>query len=374
MTRIYPKSDEDWMRQALAEARAAQMAGEVPVGAVLVKNGILIATGRNAPVAHHDPSAHAEINALRTGAAAFGNYRLDGCELFVTLEPCAMCVGAMLHARLSRVVYGAADAKTGAAGSVLDLFADSRLNHHTMVRGGVLAGPCAELIQGFFRGRRQAAREAAQPLRDDALRTPDSRFARLPDYPWSPHYLSDLPSLGGWRMHYLDEGPVDSERVCVCLHVAGQWSYVYRYLISALAAPYGVRFLAPDSIGFGKSDKPKRGAVHTLAWHRNVLLEWVERLDLRHVMLVRDSRDFGLASMLAAAMPNRIATVLTVRTTPSPAPPPPATVYSPWRAPFPDRGFEAGLRAFGVSTDEVEDLDPSSAARLTQDVVGYFNA
>ena len=115
--------DEHWMRLALAQAQAAAQAGEVPVGAVLVRGDQLIATGRNAPVAGHDPTAHAEIIALRAAAQQLGNYRLEDCTLYVTLEPCAMCSGALLHARLSRVVYGAADPKTGAAGSVVDLFA-----------------------------------------------------------------------------------------------------------------------------------------------------------------------------------------------------------------------------------------------------------
>jgi tRNA(adenine34) deaminase len=116
-------SDEIFMQQALAEARQAAAAGEVPVGAVVVRRGEVIASGRNAPVDGHDPTAHAEIVALRAAAQVLGNYRLDDCELFVTLEPCAMCSGAMLHARLKRVVFGAADPKTGAAGSVLNLFA-----------------------------------------------------------------------------------------------------------------------------------------------------------------------------------------------------------------------------------------------------------
>ena len=123
--------DAHFMRLAIEQARLAAAAGEVPVGAVLVRAGQVIATGRNAPIAGHDPTAHAEIAALRAGAAALGNYRLDGCTLYVTLEPCTMCAGAMLHARLARVVYGAADAKTGAAGSVANPFADPRLNHQT---------------------------------------------------------------------------------------------------------------------------------------------------------------------------------------------------------------------------------------------------
>ena len=128
--------DECFMRMALAQAAEAAAAGEVPVGAIVVKDGRVIASGRNAPIGLNDPTAHAEIVALRGAAQAVGNYRLDGCELFVTLEPCAMCSGAMLHARLARVVFGAPDRKTGAAGSVLDLFAQKNLNHHTQLCGG----------------------------------------------------------------------------------------------------------------------------------------------------------------------------------------------------------------------------------------------
>ena len=142
--------DAAWMALALGEAQQAADAGEVPVGAVLVKDGVLVATGRNAPVAQHDPSAHAEIVALRAAAIALHNYRLDGCTLYVTLEPCAMCAGAMLHARLARVVFGAADPRTGAAGSVVDLFAHVQLNHRTQVEGGVLADRCASVLQTFF--------------------------------------------------------------------------------------------------------------------------------------------------------------------------------------------------------------------------------
>ncbi|MEI8326843.1 MAG: tRNA adenosine(34) deaminase TadA, partial [Betaproteobacteria bacterium] len=131
-------SDADFMRAALALAREAGAAGEVPVGAVVVKDGVIIGSGRNAPIALHDPTAHAEMLALRAAAQATGNYRLDGCELFVTLEPCAMCAGAMLHSRLARVVYGTPDPKTGAAGSALNLFAKTQINHQTGVQGGVL--------------------------------------------------------------------------------------------------------------------------------------------------------------------------------------------------------------------------------------------
>lgn len=149
--------DSIFMRQALDQARNAWTLGEVPVGAVIVKDGQVIATGFNQPIGTHDPTAHAEIMALRAAAAVFGNYRLPGCELFVTLEPCAMCSGAMMHARLARVVFGAPDPKTGACGSIVNLFQQEKLNHHTEVTGGVLAEECGSLLKEFFAARRQAA-------------------------------------------------------------------------------------------------------------------------------------------------------------------------------------------------------------------------
>lgn len=155
--------DEHFMTLALAQARLAWERGEVPVGAVLVKDGQVIATGFNQPIGGHDPTAHAEIVALRAGAKKLGNYRLPGCELYVTLEPCIMCSGAMMHARLARVVYAATDPKTGACGSVVNLFGEEKLNHHTGVVGGVLAGEASLMLKAFFAERRAAARKPAQP-------------------------------------------------------------------------------------------------------------------------------------------------------------------------------------------------------------------
>ncbi len=148
------------MREALAQAQLAEQAGEVPVGAVVVKDGLVIGRGFNAPISRHDPSAHAEMMALRDAARHLGNYRLTGCELFVTLEPCVMCVGAMFHARIARVVYGARDPKTGAAGSVLNLFTTAQLNHHARIEGGVLADECGKVLSDFFALRR--AQQKAQ--------------------------------------------------------------------------------------------------------------------------------------------------------------------------------------------------------------------
>ena len=147
-------SDEDFMQQALQLARQAEEAGEVPVGAVVVHEGQIIGRGSNAPISETDPTAHAEIEALREAARYLGNYRLPGASLYVTLEPCPMCAGAMVHARVGRLVYGCADPRSGAAGSVYDIAASDRLNHRLDVNGGVLESECRELLQAFFRARR----------------------------------------------------------------------------------------------------------------------------------------------------------------------------------------------------------------------------
>ena len=164
-------SDADFMQQALLLACQSREAGEVPVGAVIVKDGAIIGRGYNAPISRHDPSAHAEIMALRDAAQALGNYRLVGCALYVTLEPCLMCAGAIFHARIARVIYGANDPKTGACGSVLDPFAEPRLNHHASVSGGVLAAECGALLSHFFAARREGIRR--QRTEDRGQRTED---------------------------------------------------------------------------------------------------------------------------------------------------------------------------------------------------------
>jgi tRNA(adenine34) deaminase len=146
--------DQQYMRMAIEQAQLAAQSGEVPVGAVLVKDGQVIAKAFNKPIANHDPSAHAEMLVLREAAVAEENYRIPGSTLYVTLEPCAMCSGAILHARIDRVVYGAPDPKTGAAGSVLDIFASKQINHQTSVEGGIMSKECGQLLRDFFKGRR----------------------------------------------------------------------------------------------------------------------------------------------------------------------------------------------------------------------------
>ena len=146
--------DRQFMEQAIEQAQLAAAANEVPVGAVLVRDGKVISKGFNKPITNHDPSAHAEMLALRQAALSEENYRLPGTTLYVTLEPCTMCAGAMLHARVDRIVYGAADPKTGAAGSVLDVFSSKQINHQTVIEGGMMGEECGQLLRDFFKERR----------------------------------------------------------------------------------------------------------------------------------------------------------------------------------------------------------------------------
>lgn len=381
------------MALALAQAHEAAARGEVPVGAIVVRDGKVIATGRNSPVADSDPTSHAEIVALRAAARVVGNYRLDGCTLYVTLEPCAMCVGAMLHARLQRVVFGARDPKTGAAGSVVDLFAQRELNHRTAVEGGVLQEECGALLADFFKGRRMEDKAHGQPLRDDAVRTAQDRFADLPGYPWAPKYVSDLPPLAGWRMHYIDEGPHDAPVTWLCLHGNPAWSYLYRKMLPVWLRA-GHRVVAPDMIGFGKSDKPKKDAAHTFSFHRQVLLEFVERLDLRNAVLV--VQDWGglLGLTLPMAAPDRYRGLLAMNTALGTGDVPLSPGFLAWRdmcrakpdfdvarlfargnpqmsaseceaynAPFPDGGHRAALRAFPAMVPDRPDADGAAISR-----------
>jgi tRNA(adenine34) deaminase len=393
--------DSYFLDIAIRQAKQAAENGEVPVGAVIVKDGHVIATGRNCAIGSHDPTAHAEINALREAARKIGNYRLDGCEMYVTLEPCAMCVGAILHARLKRVVYAAPEPKTGAAGSVVNLFA-STLNHQTTVQstselGALYAGfmpASSQLLQDFFAGKRHPN---AHPLRDDALRTPEAHFANLPSYNFAPNYLSDLPTLNGLRMHYLDEGPTDAKLTYLCLHGNPAWSYLYRKMIPIFASG-GARVVAPDMIGFGKSDKPKKDSFHRFTWHRQCLIEFVERLDLHNIVLV--VQDWGgiLGLTLPMAAPNRYKGLLVMNTTLACGDAPLTDGFKAWRemcakkpdfdiaklfsrgnphmtdiecaaymAPFPDAGHRAATRAFPPMVPEHESSEGAAISRAARE-------
>lgn len=372
--------------KALDLAQQAFDRREVPVGAVVVKEGRVIGQGSNQCIADHDPTAHAEIVALRQAAQVLGNYRLEGCELYVTLEPCAMCAGAITNARIAKLVYATPDPKAGAAGSVVDVFANKHINHHTQVErvaDPLMQKRSAKLLSDFFKLRRaekSLEQQMNYPLRDDALRTPDAAFDSCPDYPWVPRYLADLPSLAGLRQHYLDEsgaGDSRAERLTfLCLHGNPAWSYLYRKMIPVFLAA-GHRVVAPDLIGFGKSDKPKNDTFHQFDWHRQNLLELVERLDLQRVVLV--VQDWGgiLGLTLPMAAPGRYRGLLVMNTAMPTGEEPLSQGFKDWRAmcqknpafdigrlfargnphmnaaqcqaynaPFPNTGFRAATRRF----------------------------
>jgi len=336
--------DARWMLAALAQARAAAANDEVPVGAVVVCGDQIIGWGANAPIARHDPTAHAEVVALRAAAQHRGNYRLDDCELYVTLEPCLMCAGAMLHTRLKRVVFGAPDPKTGSAGSVLNVLAFDAINHQTQVTGGVLEVECALLLQDFFRTQRQRKAadkaQAGRALRDDALRTPDSRFATLPDLPGPALYVHDLPTLNGLRLHYLDTGPKDVESAVVYLHGSTDWSYAWRGAWTQASAR-GQRVICLDLIGFGRSDKPKKMALHSLSWHALYLAQLLDRLGLKRVRLVVPKEMQALVQHLVGLAGACITEVLYQQ--------PEVLSSEALAAPFPDDGHRAALRAFSAT-------------------------
>lgn len=345
MTELLPDkptaTDDDWMRLALAQAQLAQQVGEVPVGAVVVRHGVLIAQAHNRPVATHDPSAHAEMVALRAAAQVLGNYRLDDCELFVTLEPCVMCAGVMLHARLQRVVFGAPDLKTGAAGSVLNVFANKTINHHTQVQGGVLQQECRQVLRQFFSLQRQHHTRQRQTeglaLRDDALRTDAARFMDLPDLPATSGFAHDLPALQGLRMHYLCANPASARPVVLCLHGPADWSPVWRPLLEQ-AVTTGDCVLCPDLIGFGQSDKPKKEQWHTVQGHAFYLAQWLQRMQVQQVRVVLPAVMRPLGEALQQALPN-------VRVSLDPMEPAPLT-QTMRQAPYPDNGHRAAMRAW----------------------------
>lgn len=328
MTRVHSPEDIGFMQLALRQAQVAAHADEVPVGAVVVRAGQVIASGHNAPLASHDPTAHAEVNAIRAAAFALGNYRLDDCTLYVTLEPCAMCSGAALHARFKRVVFGATEPKTGAAGSVLNLFAHEQLNHQTQVTGGVLADDCAQVLQDFFEQRRAQQQLNKVPLREDALRTSEDLFVGL-DVPLAlSHFTADLPALEGLRLHWFDNRTSHTQAQAaphVYLHGLEGWSVQYAWQLQS-----NEPVIALDLPGFGLSDKPKKIATHRLAWHAQVLREFLASVHPAPVAL-------HAPRVMAPLLANLQLPLHWVET--------PALPTSLRDAPYPDRGHLAGPRA-----------------------------
>lgn len=348
------------MGLALQQARLAARAGEVPVGAVVVQPGQasqpdrIIARAHNQPIALNDPTAHAEMLALRAAAQALGNYRLDGCELYVTLEPCAMCAQALLHARVTRVVYGAREPKTGAAGSVVNILGDSRLNHQTTVQGGVEAEACADLMQAFFAQQRRATREAAQPLREDALRTPDDAFEPLwqalsPEWREASKFTQTGSSLDGLRFHWVDCSPTPASAVplqaatWVLLHDAGSWWP--QWLPEAQQfTDTGYRVLLPDLIGHGLSDKPKKPRWHTISRHAATLAEWLVGLGVTNCKVGVSPEQRELGQQLVRLLQQREDFTATLEVLQAPRQDRLPQGWQDW--PYPDKGHQAARKAW----------------------------
>ncbi|TSE21317.1 tRNA adenosine(34) deaminase TadA [Tepidimonas aquatica] len=348
-------ADERYMAEALALARQAAAVGEVPVGAVVVCDGRIVGRGHNQPVGSHDPTAHAEVLALREAARTLGNYRLPGCVLYVTVEPCAMCAQAALHARLARVVYGAAEPRTGAAGSAVDLFSVPALNPHTQVTAGVRADEAAALMRQFFAQRRAQQRARAEPLRDDALRTPPERFAGVwaqAEARWGLRQAQHsrtwqaLDALQGLRLHALDVGSRDAPVPWLCVHGPDAWWPQWLPWMGAAVAR-GERVLVPDLIGFGQSDKPKKVAWHTPQRHAQIVVQWLDALlpPQGPVRVAWAPGTHWLARALRTALAERVVLEQDVPAHALLALPP------DWAdVPYPDRGHRAGpqaVRAWG---------------------------
>ena len=342
-----------FLQLALAQARAAQALGEVPVGAVLVHQDQVIAVGHNRCIMDHDASAHAEVVVLRQAGQALGNYRLQDCDLYVTLEPCAMCAGAMAHARLRRVVYGLKDPRAGAAGSVLNVLQDSGISHQVAASDAQalaevpasLRRELAQLLPHFFQAKRQAQSALALPLRPDALRTPAAAFANLA-LPAPSHYIHTLPALAGLRLHYFDSGApagLSTYPTYLCLHHGPNWSIAFSDFFAQHANQ--ARVLAPDLIGFGLSDKLKKSSAYSLDWHAQVLCEcldhWAQEqaLDVATVQLVLQTAAHPLLPALLARLPQwSQQTPLFI-----------AAAANPHSAlPYPDKGHQAALSLLQV--------------------------
>lgn len=329
--------DLHFMQLALRQAHEAALAGEVPVGAIVVRAGQVIASGRNSPLASIDPTAHAEINALRAAAKSVDNYRLDDCTLYVTLEPCTMCSGALLNARLKRVVFGATEPKTGAVSSVVRLFDNPQLNHQTQWQGGVLAQECANVLQVFFEQRRHAHQQKKTPLRDDALRPSDDlwRTFDLP-FAWS-RFETQWPSLNGLRLHWFDNQTPESSGVTPQVYLHGLESWSASYLSHLAAHPSAI---AIDLPGFGLSDKPKKESAHTVAWHVSVLCDFFKHAapQVRDVFAPASLQ--GLIKPLQQTLPHLA--FHTIAQEPQVGDP------QLMQAPYPDKGHLAGPRALSA--------------------------
>lgn len=284
------------MLLAIEQAAEAELANEVPVGAIVVKDGAVVSVGRNRTLETGDPTAHAEIIALRAAAKVLGTHRLDGLEMFVTLEPCPMCSGAVFHSRLSRLVYGAADPKTGCAGSVTDLFGIRQINHHTHLKSGVLENQCRHQLQTFFQSVRRKKSDTHVRLREDAVRVDPENFVEFQDFLASSQYFL---TSDGWRLHYIDSSSGDTSNIVLCLHALPYWSYQFKQLLPLLKKA-GFRVLMPDFLGCGLSDKPKKKTWHSLNNHVAAIHELLLALKVTSCTIVVMGNSIEVAHALVS--------------------------------------------------------------------------
>lgn len=361
-------SHEHFMSLALAQAQVGEALGEVPVGAVLVLDGEVIAAGHNRTVSTCDPTAHAEMVAIRTAAKALGNYRLTQCTLYVTLEPCAMCMGAVLHSRISRLYYGTKDPKTGACGSVLNIPGEPRINHHCEVHGGILQMQCAQHLMAYFqRLRNEKRRLARAPLREDAVRTDNRVLAPLLPHAESVQVDNLLASHGlriqVWQAPHPTQNP---DCLVLCLHGATSWSYIYHSLFSE-KIPANATVWAVDLPGHGGSDKTKKGGeLLDSAFQLHVVTELLGRVGAHRIHILAQDTGGELGLRLAAVFPDRISgfTLLNPACSDFQSADRPATPVRSWQqfktfigtqsdgdldvaeallAPYPDAGHVAGM-------------------------------
>ncbi|MDT8991645.1 tRNA adenosine(34) deaminase TadA [Curvibacter sp. APW13] len=292
-----------YMARALELAHQAAAVGEVPVGAVVVDStGTIVGEGHNRTISESDPTAHAEVVALRAAAKMQGNYRLNDCTLYVTLEPCPMCMGAIFHSRIRALFFGATDPKGGACGSVVGLDTDKRLNPHCVVHGGVLADACSDVLRSYFRDLRVHHAFQRRRVREDALRMPsDSLLAKY--VPGAEGLVvDDLSSAQGLRVHVWAKGQrTDSEppaRLLLCLHSIGQWAWQFADLLRE-DLPADVMLMCVDLPGHGQSDKSKSGWEFDQSYQLNVLGEILDRFATSPVVLLACRSACSLAMELA---------------------------------------------------------------------------
>lgn len=301
------------MALAMEQARLAEQCGEIPVGAVVVKDGAVIGAGHNRTLTDRDPTAHAEVVAIRLASKAIGNHRLVGCSLYITLEPCAMCMGAVLQSRIEQVYFGAFDPKTGACGSVLNLAEFRQLNPHCRVHGGLSQEACSRQLTHFFQNRRLLKRATSKPLREDALRLFDGQLdiwmGDCKPLNWDDLLSAKGLRVGGWSSPGLEQ---NRHTLLLCIHGATSWSYIYRDLLLA-ELPLGTAAWAIDLPGHGVSDKTKLGAELDPAFQFAVLDEILGSCPFRSVHILAHGSGCQFAYDLAQSRKDLVHQVTTVR-------------------------------------------------------------